>query len=108
MSNIVLALIFCVYLIHFRPFQDAQMNQIQIFNEYAYLVISMHQLCFTDFASGPEVKILAGWSFVGVAILNLLFPNLFLVVASMYPDIREALRCQKVELSDNCVDEHHH
>jgi len=90
MSNIVIAFVFVLYLIEFRPFVEKEINQIQIVNELAYVALSFHQLCFTDFASA-EVKNIAGWSFVTLAVLNLLFPNLYLVVKSMYPDIREAL-----------------
>ena len=95
MSNITIALVFVLYLIHFRPFFEPVVNTLQIINETAYLMLSMHQLCFTDFASGPEVKNIAGWSMVSFAVLNLLFPNLYLVLVSMYPDIRDLLRCKK-------------
>ena len=94
-ANIGISFLFVTYLVEYRPFSDPQINNLEIINEYAYVLLSIHQLCFTDFAAGAEVKNIAGWSFVFFAILNLLFPNLFLVLYSMYPDIRDLLSCKR-------------
>jgi len=69
-----------MYLCKYRPFKDESINNLQIYNEYQYVFLSMHQLLFTDYVTDPRSKMTGGWSFVFFAILNLVFPNLWLVV----------------------------
>jgi len=87
--NICLSMMFSCYLISYRPFIEPEMNTIQIINEVYYTVISYHQLMFTDFVNDASGKNLVGWSMVCMCLLNLVFPNLYLVIQEMIPDIKE-------------------
>ena len=89
--NIELGVAFCCYLVHFKPFRDYDQNPIQLINECAFVIISYHQLLFTDFAGSAEIKSKAGWSMVICGIVNLVFPNIFYVVMGMIPSIKEAI-----------------
>ena len=44
-----------IYLTHVRPFQEPQLNNLEIFNEFSIMVASYHLFCFTDFVPDPEV-----------------------------------------------------
>ena len=87
--NICLSMMFSCYLIRYRPFIESEMNNVQIINEVYYTVISYHQLMFTDFVQDASGKNLVGWSMVCMCLLNLIFPNLYLVIQKMIPDIKE-------------------
>jgi Zn-dependent protease len=80
-----------LYLVHFHPFFNKTVNKLQVFNEGIYLLISYHQLMFTDFQRDIDTKIRAAWSMVALALIQLVIPNIFLVVTNMIPDIRKAL-----------------
>ena len=71
------------------------MNNLETWNEYAFLVISMHQIAFTDFATDAQIKNMMGWSFVACSVANLVFPNLYQVIVNLWPELRETLRCRK-------------
>ena len=71
------------------------MNFINIANESAYLLVSLHQICFTDFISSAKVKSMMGWSMVLVSIANMLFPNLYLVVKALWVDSRREMEMAK-------------
>ena len=72
------------------------MNQINITNELAYILISLHQICFTDFVSSAKAKSLMGWSMVLVSIFNIMFPNLYLVVKALWVDTQREMEISKM------------
>jgi len=89
--NIYLGFGFVAYLCIVKPFADSQTNPVNILNELTYVIISLHQICFTDYVTDPETKNLVGWSMVVFSVLNMLFPNLYLVLAEMAPEITKLL-----------------
>jgi hypothetical protein len=99
--NILLSLYFACYLAHYRPFADIEMNKLQLINEIAFCILSYHQMCFTDFVPSAEDKYGMGWSYIVVAIGNLVYPNIYLVVLAMIPDCKAACtRKKKVDKRD--------
>jgi len=38
---------------------------------------------------------MAGWSMILFSVGNLLFPNLFLVVVNLWPDVKDLLSCKR-------------
>lgn len=87
MVNIISGFLFVLFLVAYLPFNDKPMNYLQACNEAFYVIISYHQLIFTDYARTAKTKVMAGWSMVFVSVFNLLFPNLYMVLAEMLPDI---------------------
>jgi hypothetical protein len=90
-ANVNSSFWFTLYLVRFRPFLDESMNNLQIINEGAFVVVSYHQLCFTDYVQSAAGKSMMGWSMVLVALSNLIWPNGYLVVSAMIPEVREML-----------------
>ena len=84
-----------IYLIHFRPFIDKDINRLQNINEGAYLLMSYHLIAFTDFNPNVDIKNFFGWSMVGVSIINFIYPNLLLVFQGMLPDIKKSFFSKK-------------
>jgi hypothetical protein len=74
----------------YRPFLDNDFTNLQITNEIAFIILSYHQLMFTDYVQEPETKYMIGWSFVFLGLSNLFYPNIYLVVLSMWPDCKKA------------------
>jgi len=103
MVNLVLALGFTCYLIHFKPFLDRDYNTLQVINEISYLITSFHLIAFTDYNSDVDMKILAGWSMIFFSIANLVWPNLVILVQGMYPEIKES--CKKKPTKEDLAEE---
>ena len=82
---------FLVYLIKLWPHQDGLQNRVEIFNEYVFLVLIYHCLILTDINPYAESKLKIGWSMVAISFLNLCFPNLFLVLKSLYATLKVGL-----------------
>jgi hypothetical protein len=80
MVNITSSAWFVTYLITWKPFSEKAMNNLQICNELAFVLMCYHQLVFTDFSKSANQKSLAGWSMVIIGCLNLIWPNGYLVV----------------------------
>lgn len=85
--NLALSLWFALYLASIAPYVDTSENLIAVNNELAYYIVSLMYLCFTDFNESAEVKIFTGWFVIMVLILNLLWPNGYLMVKGMMPSI---------------------
>jgi hypothetical protein len=97
-GNILLSLAFVLYLAHFKPFFDEKLNKLNLLNEVLYIVISMHQIAFTDHNSVISAKLTMSWSMVILALLSLVV-NVYFVVISILPDIKRLyLRFRAVPL----------
>jgi len=94
--NIYLSFLFLLYLIHFRPYVDKDINRLQVINEGAFLLMSYQIIAFTDFNPDVDIKSLFGWTMVFTSGLNFVFPNLYLVCVGMWPDIKDAFFTKKV------------
>lgn len=92
MGNILLGLMFVLYLAKYKPFIEDFDNKLQLINEIVYVILAYHQLMFTDYVTEAETKSMVGWSWVMVALVNLVFPNLYLVIDGMWPDIKRSCR----------------
>ena len=90
--NILLSYFFLMYLVVMKPFVDKLTNNLESINELCYLLISYHQIGFTDVNPNVEIKILIAWSLIAMSVMNIIWPNLYLVVTSMYSDWKEQRR----------------
>lgn len=90
--TINLSTAFTAYLLAYRPYLNSFDNNIQIFNELAFTIITFHQLGFTDLNRDAATKNILGWSMVFISFTTLMFPNLFLMVRSMVQDIYNAYK----------------
>ncbi len=70
------------YLITVFPFDTNRTNMIAVFNECTILVCGYHLLLLTDYIEEDYQHYNAGWSLVGVTVLNLVV-NLAVVVYDM-------------------------
>jgi hypothetical protein len=63
-----------IYIIHAKPFDDSELNRIEIFNEMCILVTAYHLVCFTDLIPDDleydEIHKGIGISMVAVTALN--------------------------------------
>ena len=84
--NIALSYFFLLYLVVLKPFKDKSVNKLEVINEIAYLLITYHQIGFTDINPRVEIKEKIAWSLIVISLMNLIFPNLYLVSTSMWSD----------------------
>jgi len=98
MANVQISFIFVLYMVKFRPFLDEEMNKLQIINEYVFVVITYHQLLFTDFVDDASSKNLMGWSFVLCSLGNMIWPNGYLVVVNLIPSVVVLFTRKKVNI----------
>jgi hypothetical protein len=85
-----------LYLIQFKPYIDKDVNFLQILNEGIYLLISYNLFAFTDFNQDVSSKSIFGWVMVFLSIFNFCYPNLYLVLTTLWPDIKRAFFTKKV------------
>lgn len=90
--TITLSTAFTAYLLAYRPYLSRFDNNIQIFNEMVFTIVTFHQLGFTDINRSAETKNILGWSMVVISFTTLVFPNLYLMLRSMSKDIYNAYR----------------
>jgi hypothetical protein len=60
----------------------------QVLNEFCFYVISLFYILFTDINPVAENKLMIGWFIVAIAIMNLIWPNGYTMVSSIWPDIK--------------------
>jgi hypothetical protein len=94
--NIYLSFLFLLYLVHFKPYIDKEVNSLQVINEGAFLLMSYQIIAFTDFNPDVDIKNYFGWTMVFTSGINFVYPNLYLVCVGMWPDIKEAFFTKKV------------
>lgn len=85
--NLLLSHFFTCYLIIFKPFSDPLTNNLEIFNEITYLIVSYHQVCFTDHNLHAETKLIAGNSMIAISVLNFCF-NAHFFIKSTYDSVK--------------------
>ena len=78
--NMIISFMFALYLAKVQPFVDPMTNKVNLLNEYCYYMISMCYFIFTDYNPNPVVKVYCGWFVVLVGILNLIWPNGYIMV----------------------------
>jgi len=69
-------------------------------NETFYVLVSYHQLAFTDYVSRPAAKNLMGWSMVMFSLVNLIYPNLWMVIKGIYVSYKES-KAEKLAMKTN-------
>jgi len=69
-----------LYLAHYKPFFDERLNQLNLFNEGLYCILTYHQIAFTDYNTDIDTKLTMSWSMVYLSIAHLLFPNSYFVI----------------------------
>lgn len=67
-----------IYFIHFKPYRDMFMNQIELFNEFTILMLVYFLWGFTDNVSDPELK----WNF-GMLYSVIIFFSLLINIGSL-------------------------
>lgn len=93
--NLILSLLFVLYLASARPFLDPDLNKMQLLNEVTYYLVSTLYLCFTDFNPHPAIKVNCGWVVVLLVILNLIWPNFTYMFTGIWPDIVKAISSKR-------------
>eukprot|EP00347_Sterkiella_histriomuscorum_P012080 403369967 len=68
---IMQSIMIMVYLVAVRPFETKLMNNLEIMNELGILFVSYHLTIFTDFQQDDDIQYMAGWSLIGVTLLNM-------------------------------------
>jgi hypothetical protein len=71
-----------VFLLKFKPNESVFLNRLEAFNELLKLIISYHQLCFTDFIYDSETKGVIGWYMVGFIMFSFAI-NFFIMLKNM-------------------------
>jgi hypothetical protein len=69
-----------MYIISVKPFKEALLNKLEIFNEICILLTSYHLSCFTMFVSDPLIKYNIGWSLLALTSLNMLVNTSIIMV----------------------------
>jgi hypothetical protein len=91
--NCIFALLFIVYLFRVRPFKSKFVHYTQVFHELLFVVLSYFQLLLTDHTEKATTKFDVGWAMIVVSIVDLLFPNLFLLLRewsiTVYVELRK-------------------
>ena len=90
--NLLLSFLFLAYLLVMKPYECPYTQKLEVINELTYTVISYHLICFTDFNPDPEAKLFFGYTLIGCSILNMLFPNLYLVLGDILPVLYEEIK----------------
>lgn len=93
--NILLSFTFLLYLAHFKPFIDKRQGMINFWNEFTYYIVSMIYLTFTDYNKDAMLKLIMGWVVIIIVIINLIYPNGYVMVSEMWPDIRSLCSKEK-------------
>ena len=63
-----LSIVYCSYLVHWRPFEDPDLNKGEIFNEICIYFVQLSILVMHSIVDGKE---LVGWIFIGICAFNL-------------------------------------
>lgn len=95
-------LIVFVYIIHAKPFDDSQLNKIELFNEACILTTAYHLLVFTDFIPDDEtydsVRYAFGISMVVVTGVNVIV-NTSIMMGKTCKKIRNS--CRRIRYNYN-------
>lgn len=97
MGNAFLSFAFMMYLAVFKPFINKTTYRINLINELCMYVVSLLYITFTDFNPDAYAKVLMGWVVIFLVISNLIFPNGYVMVSGIWPDIKKVLCGQKDE-----------
>ena len=65
------SVICATYILYYRPFETFELNAVEAFNEITILVCSYHLILFTGFNPNNKLQIKAGYSMIGVTVLNI-------------------------------------
>jgi len=84
MLNMVFSVLFSCYLLQTKLFKEDFMHYMQVFNELLILLVSYHQIWYTDYVVEPIFKYRAGSSMVAICFIYLMVPNLFLIVREWF------------------------
>lgn len=83
----------CIYLIYFMPMQSRSDCIKECFNEVTTVFLMYHIMCFSDFVPEAETRNLLGYSFIGVAGVNIL-THASLMMRDNFTKLKRKL-CQK-------------
>lgn len=90
------SLLYLVYLIKVKPFEDPQLNTIEMFNELTFYSCCILCNGFTERAADPEAALNVGWLFIAICAVNvvtLLYKILSEMALKVYSKI--ATKCAK-------------
>lgn len=72
-QTLILQSIFMIiFITTVKPFEDSFMNKLELFNELCILGVSYHLILFTNFNPDVNNQYLAGWSIIGITMLNVI------------------------------------
>ena len=58
-------------------------------------MVSLLYFCFTDFNTNPEIKVTCGWVVLVILLSNLIYPNGYVMVTGMWPEIKQKFTFKK-------------
>ena len=61
-----------IYLVYFFPLKERKMVKLETFNEITTVVLMYHLMCFSNFVPEAETRNQIGFSFIGIASMNIL------------------------------------
>ena len=85
--NQTISFMFLIYLVTYKPFLDPFLDKVEVFNEISYMVITYHQLGFTDITTEVHTKHIIGWSMIGFCLLSFGF-NMVLMIKNLYYQVK--------------------
>lgn len=83
---IYLSLIFSCYLIEVRPHKNKFTNNVEVYNEFFFLILALATLLLTDLVvltdlvEEAKLKKNVGWWMIGISFFNLMCPNLLIMI----------------------------
>jgi hypothetical protein len=80
----IFSVLFNCYLLQTKLFKEQWQHYFQVFNELIILMVSYHQIWYSDYVLEPQFKYNAGSSMVAFCFVSLIVPNLFLLVREWF------------------------
>jgi hypothetical protein len=97
MINAHMSFLFVVYLVAVKPMSNKTDFFYQVLNEYCFYIVSLLYLCFTDLNPNAANKVFVGWLVIVICICNLIWPNGYIMVSGIWPDIKGICSKKKKE-----------
>jgi hypothetical protein len=88
---VVLSFLACQYLLWAKPFESAEINMMEAFNESVVLIIGIHEIVLLGFVDSFDAKVYVGDSMVFV-ILFMLAMNFYIVARDFFRNLYWAIK----------------
>lgn len=77
--QLLLSTFIIAYLVMYRPYKDARMERLELFNEVTFVAMTYSLACFSDLVPDAETRSYVGYSFIAFAVINVII-HLFFVL----------------------------